>query len=101
MAAQRSGLTQALAPMKKNAWTVWLLGTGSLFAVVCTAYLFLSALATAHLRFSYCGPTSLEAPEQYCRIGTQLLYGSYAVGALAIGLGVATIRLYRQKSRGR
>jgi len=57
----------------------------------------LSAYATAHLRFGYCGPTSLAHPEAYCQVGVRLLYRSYAMLAVAVALFVVGIRIGRNQ----
>ena len=86
--------------MIKRSLAVWLFGLSAIGTAAAAAYLFLSAVATASLRFGYCGPTSLDAAEQYCRVGMRLLYISYAVGALALVLAVVAFWLFRRRRKG-
>ena len=58
------------------------------------AYLFLSAVTTASLRFGYCGPTSLSHVDPTCRVGEALLLWSYAFGAITVLLAVAALWSY-------
>lgn len=78
----------------------WMFGAASAASALATAYAFLSAVATASLRFGHCGPTSLDHAEQYCRIGTQLLLFSYALGAFTLFLVGATVWLAWHRRRG-
>ena len=64
------------------------------------AYLFLSAITTASLRFWYCGPTSLEHTEPACRVGTKLLLMSYGVGVLALALAAVAIWIHWRRYKG-
>lgn len=58
-----------------------------------------TAFSTASLRFGRCGPSSLSAPEQYCRGASQLLIAGYGVLLASIAFaGVAF--LFRIKRRG-
>jgi hypothetical protein len=59
------------------------------------AYLFASALATAHLRYGYCGRTSLDHVDPACRVGERLLYMSFGAAFVTVALGVLTLWLYR------
>ncbi|MEA9588421.1 hypothetical protein VC279_01205 [Xanthomonas sp. WHRI 10064A] len=72
----------------------------SALSAMATGYIFVSAVATASLRFGYCGPTSLDAAEQYCRIGMQLLYLSYALAGLTATLIGTTIWLHWRRRKG-
>jgi hypothetical protein len=78
----------------------WTFGLASGLSAVAAAYIFLSAIATASLRFAYCGATTLEAPEQYCRMGTKLLYLSFALGALTLALVAVTLWLFWRRRKG-
>ena len=73
--------------------------SGVLYALA-TGYLFVSATASASLRFWHCGPSSLEHPEAWCRTGTYLLLGSYGAAALTLLLGVTTLWLHTRRARG-
>ena len=84
----------------KSRLPIWLSGIATALAGVSAAYFFAAALATASLRFGYCGPTSLSAKEQYCRIGTQLLYLSYALAGLTLALAITTWWLHRRRRQG-
>jgi membrane protein implicated in regulation of membrane protease activity len=84
----------------KSRRVVWVLAISSALAAAGAAYLFLSAIATASLRFWYCGPTSLDHPEAACRIGTKLLLLSYVVGVLAAALAAAAIWLHWRRRKG-
>lgn len=65
-------------------------------SLVAAAWLFLSALATEHLRFGYCGPSSLDAAEPACRIGAMLLYASLLAAVAAVVSGGFAYRLVRR-----
>ena len=78
----------------------WIFGIASAVCALAAAYIFLSGAATASLRFGYCGPTSLDQPEQYCRIGSQLLVISCALGVVALLLFGATVWLFRHRRKG-
>jgi len=75
----------------------WLFGAASLATALAAGYVFLSAVSTASLRFGACGPTSLDHAEQYCRVGTQLLQFSYALGVCALFLVGLTVWLSRRR----
>ena len=75
----------------------WLFGAAALATALAAAYVFLSAVSTASLRFGACGPTSLNHAEQYCRVGTQLLLFSYALGVCALFLVGVTVWLFRRR----
>lgn len=78
----------------------WLSGAASVASALATAHVFLSAAATASLRFGYCGPTSLDHAEQYCRVGARLLLFSYALCACTLFLVGVTIWLSRHRRKG-
>jgi len=75
----------------------WLFGAASLATAIAAAYVFLSAISTASLRFGACGPTSLDHAEQYCRVGTHLVLLSYALGVCALFLFGLTVWLSRRR----
>lgn len=75
----------------------WLFGAAALATALAAAYVFLSAVSTASLRFGACGPTSLNHVERYCRVGTQLLLFSYALGVCALFLVGLTVWLFRRR----
>jgi len=75
----------------------WLFGAASVASALAAVYIFLSAAATASLRFGACGPTSLDHTEQYCRLGTQLLLFSYALGVCTLFLIGVTVWLSRRR----
>jgi hypothetical protein len=77
-----------------------LFGAASVASALATAYVFLSAVTTASLRFGSCGPTSFDHAEQYCRIGRQLLLFSYALGAFTLLLVGVTVWLSRRRRKG-
>jgi hypothetical protein len=62
--------------------------------------MFATAVSTASLHFGHCGPSSLSAPEQYCRGASQLLIASYIVLLVSVVFAGAAIWL-RIKRRGR
>ena len=74
--------------------TTWVLLISAAVTMALAAYLFLSAIATASLRFGYCGPTSLEHAQPACRVGTKLLLVSYGVGGLALALALMAIWIH-------
>jgi LPXTG-motif cell wall-anchored protein len=78
----------------------WSVGVASGLSALATAYVFLSAITTASLRFGYCGATSLDAAEQYCRIGLQLLYLSYVLVGLTLLLIGLTVWLFWRRRKG-
>ena len=84
----------------KSRIPTWVFGAASVASALATAYAFLSGVATASLRFGPCGPSSLDHPDQYCRIGTQLLLLSYALGAITLLLVGVTVWLFRRRLKG-
>lgn len=80
--------------------TIWILGISSALTAAAVVYVFLSAVATASLRFWYCGPASLDHPEAACRISMKLLLLSYGISAIAPVLAAAAIRLHWHRSKG-
>jgi|APAra7269097080_1048540.scaffolds.fasta_scaffold00565_20 hypothetical protein len=63
------------------------------------AFMATAAFSAASLHFGRCGPSSLSAPEQYCRGASQLLIAGYGVLLASIAFaGVAL--LLRIKRRG-
>ena len=79
---------------------IWLFGLSAIASGVVAAFDLAFAVATASMRFGECGPTDLEASEGYCRVGAQLLYLSYAGGALSLVLCFITLRLLRRRGTG-
>jgi len=79
--------------------STWVFGVASGLSAMATAYVFLSAVATASLRFGYCGATSVDASEQYCRIGMQLLYFSYALSLFTLVLVGLTVWLFQRRRK--
>jgi hypothetical protein len=63
------------------------------------------AIAVASLRYTRCGPSSLDAADAACRVGAQLLTGAYLLLSLALVLGATSLtllwRLRRQRGRRR
>jgi hypothetical protein len=80
--------------------TIWALAITSAVSAAGAGYLFLSAIATASLRYWYCGPTSLDHIEPACRIGTRLLLLSYGLGALSVLLAAGAIWAYWLRCKG-
>ncbi|MGO4549566.1 hypothetical protein AB4059_00460 [Lysobacter sp. 2RAF19] len=78
----------------------WVFGAASVASALVTAYVFLSAIATASLRFGVCGPSWLDAPDQFCRIGTQRLLLSYTLGAVTLLLVGVTAWLFWRRRIG-
>jgi hypothetical protein len=78
----------------------WIAAVAGIVALVSSGYLFVSAAATASLRFWYCGPSSLDHQDPQCRIATKLLLTSYGMGLLAVGLGVLTVCLHVRRLKG-
>lgn len=74
--------------------------TVSLAAAIASAWVGVSAVATASLRFGRCGPSSLDAAEAYCQAGARLLYVAYGLDALAIVAGVLALWIRRRTPRG-
>jgi hypothetical protein len=62
--------------------------------------MFLSATATASLRFWYCGPSSLDHPEPACQIATKLLLASYGAALVGIALAILTLWLHVRRLKG-
>ncbi|WP_152599936.1 hypothetical protein [Noviluteimonas dokdonensis] len=54
-----------------------------------------SAVATASLRFGYCGPSSLDHAQAACRVGTKLLFLSYVLFVVALVLAAVAMWLRR------
>ena len=79
---------------------VAVLWIASLASALAGGYMFLSALATASLRYHYCGPTSLDHVEPACRAGTRLLLASYGVGTVAFVLAAGAIWLSWRRRTG-
>jgi hypothetical protein len=79
---------------------VLIVGISAALSALVTGYLFLSATASASLRFWHCGPSSLDHPEAWCRTGTHLLLASYGSAALTLLLAVATLWLHTRRARG-
>lgn len=77
----------------RRQFPLWPFITGMLLTAIAAGYAFLSAISTASLRFWYCGPTSLDAVEPTCRMGSKLLYLSYGLGALSGALGLIALAL--------
>jgi uncharacterized PurR-regulated membrane protein YhhQ (DUF165 family) len=75
-------------------------GISTLLAGVSAAFLLVSAVSTATLRFGQCGASSLDHAEPYCRVGEKLLLLSYASGAASVVLGILTLWLYTRLRRG-
>ncbi len=69
------------------------------------AYMLLSAITTASVRYAHCGPSSLSAQDQYCRIASELLIGGYLALAISVVLIASAIwlrlRIRRPKGDGR
>ena len=84
---------------RRTLLAIWLLALSSVGVALLAGYLFLSAVATASLRFHHCGPTSLDHPEAACRIGTRLLLMSYGTIGLALVLAVMAFWLHRRRKR--
>ena len=85
--------------MRRSFPVIWFLCASCAVSAAGAAYLFVSAMATASLRFWYCGPTSLDHVEPSCRIGTRLLLTSYGVGSFSAVLAVIAIWLWRRQNR--
>jgi uncharacterized membrane protein len=73
----------------------WFLATGSLIALLAAGWYFMSAMATASLRFSVCGASTLDAVDPYCRVGVILLHRSYLLAGAAVVLAVIAFLVYR------
>ena len=76
----------------------WVLLACSGLTFLASAYLFLCAAASASMRFWHCGPTSLDAPEPYCRAGAEFLVASYATVGISIALLVLAM-WFRRRNR--
>ena len=76
---------------------VWVAGIATIVAALGAAYFFTSALATAQLRFWYCGPTSLDHADPACRVGERLLFLSYCAAIVTVAFGILTLWLYRPR----
>ena len=85
----------------KRVVLAWLLALGSLGCALAVGYVYVSAVATASLRFGDCGPSALDAVDPYCRVGIRLLHVAYAMGSAALVLGVAALWLVWAIRRGR
>ena len=83
----------------RNRMLTWLFGIASGLGAMAGVYVFLSAVATASMRFGYCGPSSLEQIEEYCRVGTKLLLLSYALGACALIFAALSFWLFWRRRR--
>jgi hypothetical protein len=75
-------------------------GISTLLAGAVAAFLFVSAVSTASLRFGHCGATTLDHADPYCRVGEKLLLLSYASGTVSVLLGILTLWLYTRMRRG-
>jgi hypothetical protein len=78
----------------------WIAGLATLAAFGAAGYMFLSAIATASLRFWYCGPSSLEHEKAACQIATKLLLASYGTAALGVALAILTLWLHVRRLKG-
>lgn len=78
----------------------WIAGLATLAAFGAASYMFLSAIATASLRFWYCGPSSLEHEKAACQIATKLLLASYGTAALGVALAILTLWLHVRRLKG-
>ena len=78
----------------KHLSAVLVLGMSAIVSALAAGYLFVSATATASLRFGYCGPSSLDHLDPACSIATKLLYASFGIAALALLLAVLTLWVY-------
>jgi uncharacterized membrane protein len=62
--------------------------------------MFLSAAATASLRFWYCGPSTLDHQDPSCQIATKLLFASYGTALVGVALAILTLWLYVRRLKG-
>lgn len=61
-----------------------------------------AAVVVAGMRFDACGASRPDAADAACRLGAQLLLGAYAILAVALVLGAASLTLlWRVRRRHR
>ena len=68
---------------KRLATSRWLIGLALVLGLL-GGFFFLSATATASMRFWECGPSTLDHADLYCRVASRLLYQSCLAGGIAI-----------------
>lgn len=61
-----------------------------------------AAILVAGARYGDCGPSTLQASLETCRLGARLLLGAYAVLSVALVLGATSLSLlWRDRRRHR